>query len=362
MGWGGQEIRILSESMGMRERGHRIIIIAPSSSFLSKKADQQGFEVIPVSFERKDHLLNYFKILKLIEDKKPNFINTHSSKDSWVVSLAARFSKYKPFLIRTRHLSTPVAQNVMGSLIYKWLPHKIITTGKTIKKQLIERNSVSADKITSIPTGIDLNLFSPNNTYKNIRNELSLPDQTPLVGMVSVLRSWKGHNYFIEAADLISQKLPDVKFLIVGDGPQKENLKRLVKEKELSDIIIFTGHRDDVPKIMASLDMLVHPSYANEGIPQSIIQGMAMSVPVVTSDLTALTEIVADRETGLIVPQKNSAQLAKKIMLLLKDKELAQKLGDNGRKLVLEKFSMEKMINSTEELYKRIERSLSSQV
>ncbi|HJP19911.1 MAG TPA: glycosyltransferase family 4 protein [Nitrospinota bacterium] len=354
LGWGGQEIRILNESICMRERGHRIIIITPAESSLMKKASDRGFEVISASFKRKDYPATCFKILKLIRLKRPDFINTHSSKDSWVASFAARLSNDKPFIIRTRHLSTPVAINIFGSVIYKLLPHKIITTGEAIREQLIERNRVSPGKIMSIPTGVDLKLFDPSKSKKKIRKELSLTEKTPIVGMVSVLRSWKGHNFFIEAIVTVLKKFSNVRFLIVGDGPRKESLTKMIKEKGLSETILMLGHREDVPEIMASLDILVHPSYANEGVPQSIVQGMAMGVPVIASDIKPLKEVVTDGETGLLSPNKDSGELAKRIILLLKNKELMRKMGNNGQKFVVEKFSMEKMIISIENLYKNM--------
>tara|TARA_B100000315_G_scaffold8981_1_gene8839 strand:- start:13475 stop:14572 length:1098 start_codon:yes stop_codon:yes gene_type:complete len=354
LGWGGQEIRILNESMGMRDRGHKIIIITPADSSLMKKASDRRFEVISASFKRKDYPATCFKILKLIQNKRPNFINTHSSKDSWVASFAARLSTYKPFIIRTRHLSTPVATNIFGSVIYKLLPHKIITTGEAIREQLIERNRVSPEKIMSIPTGVDLKLFDPKKSQKKIRRELCLTEKTRLVGMVSVLRSWKGHDYFIDATVTVLKKFSNVRFLIIGDGPRKENLTKIIKEKGLSESIFMLGHREDVPEIMASLDVLAHPSYANEGVPQSIIQGMAMGIPVIASDIKSLREVVTDGETGILSPMKNSGELAKKIILLLNNKELMRKMGNNGRKFVVEKFTMEKMISSVENLYKKM--------
>jgi glycosyltransferase involved in cell wall biosynthesis len=354
LGWGGQEIRILNESLGMRERGHRVLILAEKESTLIKKATQYGFETKPLSFQKKDYPATLFKVLRLIKELKPNIINTHSSKDSWIVSIASRVSSLKPFIIRTRHLSTPVATNIAGSIIYRSLPHKIITTGEAIREQLITRNHVLPDKIVSIPTGIDLNVFNSEKDYKDIRQELSLPDQTPLIGMVSVLRSWKGHDYFIEATELTLKKLPQARFLIVGDGPRRETISRMIREKNLSNTILMLGHREDIPDIMSSLDILVHPSYANEGVPQSILQGMAMKVPVIASNLKPLAEVIIDGGSGLVVPAKDSKKLAEKIMLLFKDNELKSKLGNNGRKLVLDKFSIGRMIDSIEELYKSL--------
>ena len=116
------------------------------------------------------------------------------------------------------------------------------------------------------------------------------------------------------------------------------------------------GHRNDIPEIMASLNILAHPSYASEGVPQSVIQGMAMGVPVIASNLKALGEVVKDRETGIIVPIKESKKFAKEIMMLLNDNFLRNKLVSNARKLVIEKFSLKKMIDSIEELYAGIRR------
>ena len=172
--------------------------------------------------------------------------------------------------------------------------------------------------------------------------------------MVSVLRSWKGHNFFIDATATVLKKFSNVRFLIVGDGPQKENLTKIIQEKGLSETIFMLGHREDIPEIMASFNILVHPSFANEGVPQSIVQAMAMGVPVIASDIKSLSEVVTDGKTGLLSPRKDSGKLAKRIILLLKNKELMRKMGNNGRKFVVEKFSMERMISSIENLYKNM--------
>lgn len=351
LGWGGQEIRILNESIGIRGKGHRVIIVAESESTLREKAIEHDFETIPLSFRNTDYPATFFKMLHLIKDYKPDFINTHSSKDSWITGIASRSSRYKPYIIRTRHLSTPVSSNPLNSQIYRTIPHKIITTGESIRSLLINEIHVMPGKVISIPTGVDQNFFNPEDGYNDIRYQLSLNKNTPLVGMVSVLRSWKGHDYFIEAANLIRKRNPDLRFLIVGDGPRKKAIKKLIKEKDLHGIMFLTGHREDIPDIMNSLDILVHPSYANEGIPQSVLQAMAMGTPVIASNLNALTEVIHDNETGLVVPIKDPKELCDKILMLLKSSELLSKLGRNARMLVTQTYSLERMIDSTIRLY-----------
>ncbi len=354
LGWGGQEIRILNESLGMRARGHRVVIIAQDDSTILAKAGQCGLESISLSFRKKDYIKTFFGLLRAMKVSRPDFVNTHSSRDSWLASTAGRVSRHRPVILRTRHISTPVATNMPASLIYRYLPDRIITTAEAIREQLIARNNVPPGKISSIPTGIDTDIFDPRRGLGDIRTGLGLPKETPLVGMVSVLRSWKGHDYFIDAAGMVAGRFPEARFLIVGDGPRREALEEMIQAKGLTETVLMLGHRDDVPEILKSLDVFVQPSYANEGVPQSIVQAMAMEVPVVASDLLPFRELIRDGENGLMVPVRDPRALAGKIMLLLEDKGLGRALGHRARALVLKRFSIERMLDSTEELYKSL--------
>jgi glycosyltransferase involved in cell wall biosynthesis len=351
--WGGQEIRILREALGMRERGHRVVIVAQPESDLLQKTSQQGFETVAISFEKRDWPTTLRRLLTLFKRIRPDVVNTHSSKDSWIAGIAARISNLRPVLVRTRHLSTPISKSFLSAIVYKGLTHKIVTTGEAIREQLIERNNVPRDHIISIPTGVDLERFDPTKEFRDIRLELSLAADTPLIGMVSVLRSWKGHDYLIEAAQRIHHTIPEVRFLIVGDGPRREVLEATIREKDLSDIVLMPGHREDVPDIIASLDILVHPSYANEGIPQTLLQGLAMKTPIISSDLKPLLEVIRDGETGLTVPVKDPSALVDKIEMLLRDNDLKETLVNNGGEHV-KNFSKEMMLDLTEGLYKAL--------
>jgi glycosyltransferase involved in cell wall biosynthesis len=172
--------------------------------------------------------------------------------------------------------------------------------------------------------------------------------------MVSVLRSWKGHDYFIEAARRVKKAYPEARFIIAGTGPREAALKERVKEEALQEYVLMIGHRSDVPDLLASLDIYAQPSYANEGIPQSVIQAMATHLPVVSTDLGPLTEIVENNVNGLTVPVRDSEALASAIIKLLEDKELRGKLGANGRRKVEQSFTIERMLDTTESLYREL--------
>lgn len=377
MGWGGQEIRIMQESLGMMKRGYRVIIAAPEQSTIFKKGKEAGVEVFPAYFQKKNPG-SVVKMASLINREKVGIVNTHSSSDSWISTFAAKLSRVKPGIIRTRHLSTPISRSVLSRLIYDKLPDAVITTGGEIRERMIHHNGFDGSKIFSIPTGVDLERFNPekvkpaqlkNPTHLPNKSHPSLPPFTKggqggikdgkqggffPIGMIGVLRSWKGHRYLIDAVPAILKAVPDSFFYIAGDGPQFQNIKDMIKDSSLEDKVLMLGHREDIPEILASLDVVVHPSYANEGVPQSILQAMAMEKPVVASDAGAIKEIVIDGETGFLTAPKNPGQLAEKVIELYRNPELRIKFGKAGRRLIEKSYSFENMLDKIEALYERL--------
>jgi len=346
MGWGGQEIRIIQESAGMSARGCRVIIAAPDESKIFKRAKEEGLEVSATEFSKKNPL-TVFGAMSLIDRIRPDIINTHSSSDSWVASIAAKLSKTKPKIIRTRHLSTPVSSSFLSRVIYDMLPDAVMTTGEEIRQRMILVNGFQASAIFSIPTGIDLGRFDPDKVKPAFK-----PDNFS-VGMVGVLRSWKGHGFLLKAIPGIVKQIPQAHFYIVGEGPQRGNIERIIMDMSLQDRVSLLGHREDVPEIMASLDVIVHPSYAGEGIPQSLLQALAMKTPVVASDAGAIKEIIQDNVTGFLIEPENPGRIAEKVNELFLRPDLGEVFGENGRRLVVEKHSVEQMLDKIEALYQK---------
>lgn len=346
-GWGGQEIRILRESLGMMKRGYRVIIAAPERSNIFKRAEALGTKVFPCDFRKWNHL-SFLKILSLIRQEKVDILNTHSSSDSWVATIGARLSGSGVKIIRTRHLSTPIGKSMFSRLIYDIFPDAIVTTGEEIRQRMIKENRFNPAKIFSIPTGIDIEQFSP------LRNKPVLPSKGFLVGMIGVLRSWKGHRYLIEAIPEIVKSIPDAVFYIVGDGPQYENIKGLIDNLSLRDKVFMLGHREDIPEILASLNVVVHPSYANEGVPQSVLQAMAMEKPVIAADVGAIKEVIIDGKTGFLIPPRDVRAIAERVITLYRKPHLGNAFGKEGRRLVERSYSFEGMLNRIEGLYKMV--------
>ena len=353
-GWAGQEMRIILEAREIKKRGHRIILAIQPGSGIIPAIDREGFEKEIIVMKKKYFMVSILYLIKIISRYNVDIVNTHSSWDSWIASIAARISRRKPVIIRTRHLSTPVSKVLLSRVVYQYLPHIIITTGDSIRETLININHFPENKIVSIPTGVDLEVFYPRPINNDLREKLGISQKEKVMGIIAALRSWKGHDYLLEAVKIILEKRRDIKLAVVGDGPRYGHLVEKAKLLGIADHVLFLGYRDDIPDILSILDIVVLPSYANEGVPQSILQAMAMGKPVVATYAGSIPEIVYDKETGILVEPKNASALAEGIAFMLDNNDLAEKVTANARKLVESKYTLRHMVDRIEEVYNRM--------
>lgn len=347
---GGQEFRVLSEAREMSRRGHQVVIAAPGNSQLVRLALHEGIpcESIPVGFSGWGCLLPTF--LKLIEKHQIQIIHTHGSQDSWMAALAGRFSSYQPVIVRTRHKSTPVSASFRHALLYRWLPHAVTTTGEAVRQQLIDHNGLDPAAVFSIPTGVDMQRFQsgfPNGAFKQ---GLGIQSGQPVVGTVSFLRSEKGMDVLIDAMCLLKKKFPLVCCLMVGAGPERQKLFDQIRERNLEETVVLTGFREDIPELLKVMDVFVLPSL-EEGMPQSLLQAMAMERPVVASSVGGVPEVIRNGETGLLVQPRDPVALAHQIAWLLREPGQGKAMGQAGRQLIVCHYSVESMVTKTEALY-----------
>ena len=350
-GWAGQEMRIILEAREMKKLGHHIIIAAQPGSGIIPAIEREGFDKEILSMKKKDFITSIIQFVTIISKHNVDIVNTHSSWDSWIASIAARISSRKPIIIRTRHLSTPVSKGLLSRIVYQYLPHLVITTGNSIRESLININRFPHDKIVSIPTGVDLDVFCPRPVTNELRSKFGISKEGKVIGTIAALRSWKGHDYLLEAAKILIEKRKDIKFVIAGAGPRYNHLVEKAKSMGITNHVLFLGYRDDIPDILSMLDVVVLPSYANEGVPQSILQAMAMGKPVVASSAGSIPEVVHDKETGILVEPKNANALAERIVFMLDNYDFARKVAANARKLIETKYSLRHMVSGIEEIY-----------
>jgi glycosyltransferase involved in cell wall biosynthesis len=223
-----------------------------------------------------------------------------------------------------------------------------VTTGELLKRELVERNGYPAGRIESVPTGIDPSRFRPGDRDA-ARMALGLPQQQTLVGIVATLRSWKGHLFLIEA---VAGLPAGVGLVVVGDGPMREQLEAQTEKLGLRERVRFAGNQADVVPWLQSLDIFALPSYANEGVPQALIQAMLTGLPCVTTAVGSISELAKDGETALIVPPQEGAPLRDALRKLIDNPEMRGRLGEAARRHCEAGFSYEAMLDKMERIYK----------
>jgi glycosyltransferase involved in cell wall biosynthesis len=350
LGWGGQERRILVEALAMRQRGHRPAFACDPRGELYQRARLQNFPVTPLVFGGRRNLSAWLRLRRLLGAGAFDILNTHSSLDSWVGTLAWRSLRARPLLLRTRHLSTPVRDNRPTRWLYR-TPAAIITTGKVTKDLLVERLGVPARRIFSIPTGVELAEFAPQEKSRELLAQLQIPDHAFIFGSVAVLRSWKGHLDILAAFHELLQGGARAYLLLVGEGPYRVVIEEKIVQLGLKHRVRLAGFRDQVAPWFALLDVKVLASYANEGVPQSLLQALAMARPVVGTTVGGIPEVIVDGETGLLTPPRDTRALARAMGRLMTDPDLRREMGRRGRELVLERFSLEQMAAEIEAMY-----------
>jgi glycosyltransferase involved in cell wall biosynthesis len=237
--------------------------------------------------------------------------------------------------------------------LYKSACWKVVTTGERLRQALMVEAGLPPEHLVSVPTGIDLSRFSPARVPRQDgKRLLGLPENALVLGIAATLRSWKGHDYLLEALSRLAAEMPRVRLLVAGDGPRRQHIESRIAELGVGDKVLMLGQRSDMPEVLAAMDVFVLPSYANEGVPQAIMQAMAMALPVVSTRVGAIDEAVIHEETGLLVEPRNPDALAEALSHLLSDEALRSRMGDAGRRRALERFSIQHMADRMEDIFR----------
>jgi glycosyltransferase involved in cell wall biosynthesis len=344
-GWGGQEIRILSEAEGMAARGHEVALVAPREAQIHGAALKRGLNVIALPIARKG-IRGVLALRNWLKEHRPDVLNTHSSTDSWLSAIACTTLSRPPAIVRTRHISAPVPYDPLTRWLYLKATRHIVTTGEDLRAQLVRDNGFPPGRITSIPTGIDPERFVPGERA-GARRITGLPQEIRLIGIVATLRSWKGHRYLVEA---FSRMPSDIGLVIVGDGPQRGNIESQIARLGLGERVWLPGNQEEVLPWLQSLDVFALPSYANEGVPQALVQAMLCGLPCVTTLAGSIGEVARDGVTAVIVKAGDAADLERGLVAILADVKLRERLGGAARRHCSEKFGRDKMLDRMEKV------------
>ena len=332
-----------------RERGVAMELATRREASIGRVAREAGLMVHFLPFSHRIDLATIHGLKTLLESRSFDLIHTHSSIDSWLGGFAGKWAK-KP-VVRSRHLSSEVRPGLNARLIYNWLPDAVISSGRHIRDHLVHDCGCEPDKHFSVPAGADHRRFKPEVDPTAVRQAFGLSADDEVVGIVAVLRSWKGHRILLDAACKILPRHPRLKLLIVGDGPIRLQVKEAISELGLENRAIMTGHRDDVPECMKAMQVCVLPSLKNEATSQVMPQAMLVGTPVIASTAGGLTEVVIDGVTGRTCEPGDPDSLADAIERELTDKAETRRLAAAALAHARQELTFDTQIARTQAVY-----------
>ncbi len=344
--WSGGQQQTLHLLTGLKKRGHNVFLACPHDAVLARKAEESGITVCKIAMRREADFSSMWKLYKLMKKERIDVVNAQRPAAHTLALIAAVFAGV-PAFVATRRVSVKLSGYVSAKLKYS-MADKIISVSDGVKDVLVECG-VKESMIKTVYSGIELERFNPAIDGSHIRAEFNIPHDAPLIGMVGNVGEEKGQLEFVKAAKIVLKEIPEARFMLVGRDAEISFVENI--DKNLAPYFVCAGFRKDVPEILAAIDVHVNSSIGFDGLAGTIREGLAMKKPTVATDVAGHSEIVKDMETGLLVPPHDEEMLASAIIKLVKEKELALKLGENGRVFVEENLTDSAMVQKTESVY-----------
>jgi glycosyltransferase involved in cell wall biosynthesis len=342
--WGGQEYRTCLEINWLNAHGHQAWLVCNPGSQVHSKASELGTRLVTMPLRRRVDPLCSWRLWRFCRQNQVDLLKAYSSKDHWIC-LPLYFCGIP--LSRARCITDPLGSKGRA-FAFKHGCSQIVADASVIKRHLVDEHGVDPVKIEVIGSAVDLEKFKPPRDRAKFRREIGVGDNTPLIGNVGMIRPDKGQLVLVEAAPLVLQERPDVRFVIVGQGTgilkRGINVRNAIDRAGLADKIIMAGYRWDTPDVYAACDVIVIASLRTEASPIVLREAFASGRPVIATKVGDIPEILRDRENGLLIEPGDSRALSAAIMEFLDDPNLAARCAANGLRYATEHFSFNTMM------------------
>ncbi|HGE69618.1 TPA: glycosyltransferase family 1 protein [Candidatus Poribacteria bacterium] len=339
-------------------------IIGEGEGDMSYLAEQYGVNPIIIpelgrEISWKNDFTTLWKLIRFIKKEKPDIVHTHTAKAGTLGRISAILAGV-PCKVHTFH--GHVLHSYFGPIktkffifveriLAKFTDKIIVISPLQFKELCYDIKIAKPNKFAIIPLGFDLTQFLNAEIHKGeLRRELNIPEDILLVGIVGRLTAIKNHVMFLKSAKKVSERIANVKFVIVGGGELESEMRELAISLEIQDKVIFLGWRYDMPTIYADIDLVVLSSL-NEGTPVTLIEAMASGKAVVSTAVGGVPDIVLDGQTGILVPSGDEEKFADAIVDLLEDAEKRKQFGKRGREFVSANYTKERLCADIEHLY-----------
>ncbi len=351
--WRGGQNQVLVTILGLRAAGHRAMIVAHPDGELRTRA-AEGLDLVPLAPRLEMDLGAAWKLSRVVKQLRPQILHAHDPHGVAMAALALSMSTLsaKPPLVAARRVDF----HLRGNTLSRWKYRQVdcfICASNAIRRILVS-DGIPEERTITVHEGIDLGRVEaapPANPHQ----EFWLPHHAPIIGNVAALVPHKGQRHLVDAAAIVVRQVPDARFIIAGEGELRPALERQIKDHHLEKHVFLAGFRPDVLSLHKSFDVFVLSS-TTEGLGTSLLDAMACARPIVATRAGGIPEIVEDDVTGLLVPPRDHEALAEAIVRLLKDPNLRQRYGSAGLTRVRERYSADRMVQETLEVYRRVAR------
>ncbi len=349
--WRGGQNQVLLTVNGLRAIGQRASLVAHPGGELRRRA-AEGLELVPLAPRTEMDLTAAWRLARVIRRLQPDVVHAHDPHGIAMAALALSMAgaAAAPPLVASRRVDF----HLKGNSFSRWKYRQVdcfIAASEAIRRMLLEDGVPEARTVT-VHEGIDVEHVAAAPVV-DVHEAFWLPHRAPVVGNVAALVPHKGQRHLIEAAQLVVRRIPDARFVILGEGELREALERQVRDHGLEKHVLLPGFRTDVLGCIKSFDIFAMSS-VTEGLGTSLLDAMACARPVVATRTGGIPEVVADGETGVLVPPRDHRSMADAIVRLLERPDERKRMGDAGLARVDALFTVERMVAGTAAVYARV--------
>ena len=328
---------------GLQRRGHRAVFACKRNDQLLDALQRRGIEAWALPISGKGNLMAPFLLAWFAEWVGADIIHTHLSTASLWGAVAGKLTGIPT-------IASVHALNIKTCYVYSDM---LATCSEGVREYMMGQG-IPGDRIEVMYNGLNPRQFEDIPPKPEVRDELDLPHDCPVIGEVAHLSPRKGQEHLLDAIPLLLERWPKLICLLVGEGEDREVLQQRVGELQIADHVRMMGYRSDARRIMSAMDVVVLPSVAIEGLGIVLIEGAFLGKPVVGSDAPGIREALVDGSTGLLAPPGDPAALAEAIGRILEDPALAAEMGARGRERARGMFTLDHMVSRAELLYHQL--------
>lgn len=354
--YGGGEFFVLELAKALRKHGHNVWVSCKPNNLLLEKCKSAQVPVFPINFPSTSKLWNSVAMLKtFIQKHNIRLVHTNSNYDRTAGAFAARLGGARH--VTNVHSFHSISHNITHWVRNQYATDKFIVDGVCVKELLMNDDGIPERKIAVLHLGVDPDTMKKDSSLRNrVRTEFGFHDEHIVIGNVGRLVPMKGQEFLLKAFAQFTSEIPNARILLVGDGELRETLYQLSVSLGIEKNISFAGFRDDLVAVYSAFDIYAHPSIEGGGetFPFAVLQALAEELPVVVTRVGDVPAMVEEQINGVVVPDRDALALAKPLKQLLLDPGLRLSMASQSRRVFLQKFTTEKMVDNVEAIYQEV--------